>query len=158
MGLFFLFDFKLLLCYFTYMNPEEYLQKELKTCSQYTLTKQDKLSLEQQGMADFIFAKVSSKKFRKWKLPEETVTQIKQAIKINVKNNTPIKFTFPFGGYKLWSMPSAPEVDWAEFFMIAYYHQYLAPIAAVYKPGVHFRFSSDDVIVSQMDIIILSIL
>jgi hypothetical protein len=48
-------------------------------------------------------------------------------------------------------MPSAPEVDWAEFFMISYYSKYLAPIAAAYKPGVHFRFSSDDVIIAQMD-------
>lgn len=146
-----MFDFKLLLCYFICMNPQDYLQTKLQNCSLYTPTEQDKLLLKQQGMSAFIFTKISSKKFRKWKLDDVTVEQIKKAIEINVENNASLKFSFPFGGYKLWHIPSTPEVDWAEFFMLAYYCEYLAPISALYKPGVHFRFSDDDVIVPQMD-------
>jgi hypothetical protein len=63
----------------------------------------------------------------------------------------PLQFRYPFGGYKLWSMPGSPEVDWAEFFSIAYYIKYLAPLAAAYKPGVQFLFGSDDVIIERMD-------
>ncbi|MFA6466566.1 MAG: hypothetical protein WCV71_01775 [Patescibacteria group bacterium] len=133
------------------MDLDKYLQQELENCGLYELTEADNQMLQEQGLLEFIFSKVSSKKFRKWKISDETSQQIKEAIKINITNNTPIKFTFPFGGYKLWSMPSAPEVDWAEFFMISYYCKYLAPIAKVYQPGVHFRFSSDDIIICQMN-------
>lgn len=133
------------------MTIQNYLQTELETCSVYALTDEDKKLLEGASIEEFIFKKLSSKKFRKWSLDASSEEKIKGAIALNIAANKPIQFTFPFGGYKLWSLPTAPEVDWAEFFTIAYYMRWVAPIAAAYKPGVQFIFSSDDVIVEKLD-------
>lgn len=98
-----------------------------------------------------IYTKLTSKKFRKWAVDESSRQQAKRAIHLAVAANKPLQFRYPFGGYKLWRMPSSPEVDWAEFFALAYYCRYLAPIAAIYEPGVELLFASDDVIIERMD-------
>jgi len=103
------------------------------------------------GSQSFIYTKLTSKKFRKWAVDNSSEQQAKQAIRLNVSANKPLQFRFPFGGYKLWRMPSSPEVDWAEFFAIAYYCKYLAPIASAYEPGLEFIFASDDIIIERMD-------
>ncbi|MBD3363514.1 L-tyrosine/L-tryptophan isonitrile synthase family protein [Candidatus Dojkabacteria bacterium] len=92
-----------------------------------------------------------NKSYRKWSVDNDAQKHIKQAIHLNFKDDKPIEFTFPFGGYKLWRLASYPEVDWAEFFTISYYSRYVSPILKVYKPGVNFTFSSDDVIIERMD-------
>lgn len=133
------------------MKPLDYLRNELQNSAKYTLTDDDKALLEKQGLENFIYAKLTSKKFRKWAVDESSEQQAKRAIQLNVSANQPLEFRYPFGGYKLWRMPSSPEVDWAEFFSIAYYAKYLAPVAAAYKPGIEFKFSSDDIIIERMD-------
>ena len=128
-----------------------YLEEKLKSCSKHELSDLDKKFLDKHSVADFIFKKLTSKKFRKWSIDEDSVKRVKEAIKINMDKNEPIKFTYPFGGYKLWRIPTAPEVDWAEFLMISYHVSYLAPILQVYEPGVEFTFSSDDLIIERMN-------
>lgn len=133
------------------MTPQDYLQAELQHSTDYVLTDDDKAIIDKQGVEDFIYAKLTSKKFRKWAVDESSEQQAKRAIHLNVSAGKPLQFRYPFGGYKLWRMPSSPEVDWAEFFSIAYYSKYLAPIAAAYEPGIEFLFASDDVIIERMD-------
>ncbi|HEU5187359.1 MAG TPA: hypothetical protein VFT87_02545 [Candidatus Saccharimonadales bacterium] len=133
------------------MKPLDYIQSELQHCAEYSLTDDDRALLEKQGIEAFIYAKLTSKKFRKWAVDESSEQQAKRAVQLNVSQNKPLQFRYPFGGYKLWRMPSSPEVDWAEFFAIAYYCKYLAPIAAAYKPGIEFLFASDDLIIERMD-------
>ncbi|MEP7205209.1 MAG: hypothetical protein ABI716_03385 [Candidatus Saccharibacteria bacterium] len=133
------------------MEPLDYINSELHSCAQYALTADDLTLLKEQGLESFVYTKLTSKKFRKWAVDESSELQAKRAIQLNVSQNKPLQFRFPFGGYKLWRMPSSPEVDWAEFFSIAYYCKYLAPIAAVYEPGIEFVFASDDVIIERMD-------
>ena len=133
------------------MTVQNYLQTRLETASVYQLTDEDKSWLDKNGLEDFIYHKLTSKKFRKWKLDSDSQKRIKDAIRLNVSANKQIQFTFPFGGYKLWRVPTTPEVDWAEFFSIAYYVNYLSPILQVYKPGAAFYFSSDDIIIERMD-------
>lgn len=133
------------------MNIQTYLQNELQNSSQYEVTAEDKKLLKAIPLEEFIFKKLSSKKFRKWSLDEDSSKRIKDAISVNMQAQKPIQFTFPFGGYKLWNLESAPRADWAEFFTIAYYLKWVAPISKVYEPGVHFMFSSDDVIVERLD-------
>ncbi|HSX06363.1 MAG TPA: L-tyrosine/L-tryptophan isonitrile synthase family protein [Candidatus Saccharimonadia bacterium] len=133
------------------MTAQEYIQSELERCADYALTGDDKTAIEQQGIEAFIYAKLTSKKFRKWAVDESSELQAKRAIGLNVSAGKPLQFRYPFGGYKLWRMPSSPEVDWAEFFAIAYYCKYLASIAAAYKPGIEFLFASDDMIIERMD-------
>lgn len=133
------------------LSTETYLRILLQECGKYELSEGDKNTLENEGIESFIFQAVTSKKFRKWSLTQDTKERIKKAISLCVAKNAPIQFTFPFGGYKLWRFPTAPEVDWAEFFTISYYASYLAPITSAYKPGVLFSFSSDEVIVEELD-------
>lgn len=133
------------------MKPQDYIKSELEHCAEYALTTEDQEQLDKEGIEAFIYAKLTSKKFRKWAVDESSEQQAKRAIELNVSQNKPLQFRYPFGGYKLWRMPSYPEVDWAEFFAIAYYCKYLAPVAAAYKPGIEFLFASDDLIIERMD-------
>ncbi len=133
------------------MNPQEYLRSELTTAAHYTLSDSDTALLAKVGTEEFIYSKLTSKKFRKWKVDDLSEKQVRQAIRLAVAENKPLQFRYPFGGYKLWRMPSSPEVDWAEFFSVAYYCRYLAPIVAVYEPGLELKFASDDMIIERMD-------
>jgi hypothetical protein len=133
------------------MGPEDYLQNKLTLCASAQPSNEDSVLLRQKGIEELIYSKLTSKKFRKWSVNEDTKKRVREAITINVQKKQPIQFTFPFGGYKIWRIPSAPEVDWAEFFSFCHYAQYLAQITSFYEPGAILFFSSDDVVVEQMD-------
>lgn len=53
----------------------------------------------------------------------------------------PIRFSVPFGGYKLWRLESSPWPDWGEVFAVLYLLEYITPIAVAYEPGVEVIFS-----------------
>ncbi len=130
-------------------TPEEYILNELNKLNKFSEKKLD-LSLEK-DLADFIAKTVVFKKFRKFSVDEKFPGSLEGAIKINLEKKEPIKFCFPFGGYKLWRLEESPEVDWAELFALIYYVNWLKPICENYEPGVWFDFSSDDVIVEMLD-------
>lgn len=62
--------------------------------------------------------------------------RVRKAIHQAVVAQKPIQFVHPAGGYKLWSYPSFPKADWAEYFNIAYLLKYASSVAAAYTPGV----------------------
>jgi len=132
------------------MTLQEYLQAQLEQSARYTLTDADRVLIEHDGMEAFIFKTLMRKPFRKWALPEELLQRIHKAIQYSVQQNEPIHCVWPFGGYKLWRLPSSPEVDWAEFFSILYFNEYFSPITAAYSPGVRFVFTSDDHLLTQL--------
>lgn len=132
------------------MTAQEYLQHKHQTCSRYNLTKDEQQSASR-DMKDFLFTQLTRKKFRRWKLPDVARERLTGAIEYCVPKNLPLLVRFRFGGYKLWRLPTTPEVDWAEFFAIAHYAAYLAPVLAAYEPGVKLLFMSDDVFVEPMD-------
>jgi hypothetical protein len=133
------------------MKPIDYILSHLHNSAKYDLTDADRSFIGKNGVEEFIFTKFTSKKFRKWALSPDVEIHVRRAISLNYAKGEPMQCIYPFGGYKLWSMPTAPEVDWAEFFSIAYYLKYLAPIAAAYKPGVILCFSSDDAILERIN-------
>src|SRR3990167_5830288 len=98
------------------MTPQEHLRDELKNCSQYTLTQTEQQELSSLGMKAFLFKQITRKKFRKWRLPDLAHDRINRALDHCLAKSEPLTFRFRFGGYKLWRLDSAPEVDWAEFF------------------------------------------
>lgn len=130
---------------------QNFILQQLQQCTAYNLTLEDDGQIQKSGLEEFIFAKLTSKKFRKWALSPGMEEKVRMAIHLQVTAGEPIQIRLPFGGYKLWRLPTAPEVDWAEFFAISYYCQYLAPVLAAYPPGVHFIFASDDIIVERMN-------
>jgi hypothetical protein len=130
------------------MKAEEFIQKrlnDLKSTQKVTKLKSDK------ELSDFIFKTLMSKKFRKFAVNPEYITHIHEAIENSIKNNSPIKLIFPFGGYKLWRLEETPEADWAELFTMMYFAKWVKPISEIYKPGVEFDFSSDEIIVERMN-------
>ena len=57
----------------------------------------------------------------------------------------PIIFTFCFGGYKNYTSPAYPEVDWAELFNMNYLISYLYPLIKGYEYGVEIEYESEEV-------------
>lgn len=121
------------------MKVQQYLENQLKLAGIYQLSEEDNKLLKQ-GVVSFAMRKLMSKKFRKWKLDQSCIERTQQAIDLQVGKNEPIKVIYFQGGYKLWRFPSSPEVDWAEFFNIAYVLNYVSPLAAAYKPGIDLTY------------------
>lgn len=124
------------------MTPQEYIQLKLDELKQRSAQSQDGKALK-----EAIFKVVISKKFRKYSAKPELIEHIRNAIALNVQNNTPINITYVNGGYKLWRLQESPEVDWAELFSLMRYIKWLKPICEIYKPGVWLDFYMDDLIV-----------
>ncbi len=122
------------------MLAQDYLHHRLTAAAHHTLDARDEQSLETIGVEQFILSRLFSKKFRKWKLVEACTARTKVAVQTCLTNQQPIRVVYPQGGYKLWRLPSSPTADWAEFFVVGYVLEYLAPIAAAYKPGVELVF------------------
>jgi hypothetical protein len=53
----------------------------------------------------------------------------------------PIEFSLPFGGYRGWQLPSAPDLDWSEVFWIDYLRSFGQRIAALHPAGVRIALS-----------------
>ena len=105
----------------------------------------------------------AARSYNQWPTPSNLTTLIEESIqrspfrrsassqksrldtaqKINkaINASEPIKFSVPFGGYKLWRIASYPTPDWAEVFAILYLIEYALPIAEHYTPGVEISFS-----------------
>jgi hypothetical protein len=133
------------------ISPQKYLEEKLKNSSLYKLSDEDTVELENVGAEKFLFKLITRKKFRKWKLPILAEERIERVLNFCVLNKEPIIFRFRFGGYKLWQLKSAPEVDWSEFFSISYYLEYLAPIIAAHSYGVKLIYVLEDSGIQQMN-------
>lgn len=133
------------------MEPQQYLEERLKRCAHYELSLRDQEILKRTGIKNFIFEQITRKKFRRWKLPDAAQLRINDTLDYCLSEQKPIFFRFRFGGYKLWRLQSQPEVDWAEFFALAHYSEYLAPVIAIYKPGVRLLFMSGSDFVERLD-------
>lgn len=134
------------------MTAQEYIISTLEGLAELIATEAtNDVSLE-----DAILAKVMSKKFRKFKVTDETTRQAKRAIQIAVQNNQPVKACVIFGGNKLWRLDEAPEIDWAELFCVIYYAKWLKSIASVYQPGAYLEFFSQEISVETLNNISLS--
>ncbi|MEI7498034.1 MAG: hypothetical protein WCK11_01995 [Candidatus Falkowbacteria bacterium] len=134
------------------MNFKEYILRDLNSLK----LRAENKNIDTDRVADLIYKLLMSKKFRKYSVEPSYQQHILKVIKDSVANNEPIKLTLVFGGYKLWRLEEAPQVDWAELFSLIYYAKWLKPIAEIYKPGVWFDFYSDDVILERMNNIPIS--
>ncbi len=109
------------------------------------------VSIQDNKLEDEIYARVMSKKFRKLKAGDKAVEITKNAIAHSVKENKPIRIFEMFGGNKLWRLPEAPEIEWAELFSLTYFMQWCRTIASVYPPGVIFEYYSQDISVESLN-------
>lgn len=116
----------------------------------YVLTDEDTKTISR-GLSDFILKKLLRKKFRKQKLHPDTVSEFTTKITNRIKENRPIHFCIPFGGYKHFWNPSHPNPDWAEVFTLRFLSEWVSPVLASYKPGVVIEFISEDMILPRMN-------
>ncbi len=130
------------------MEPQTFIEERLNNLnsSEHTFEQENATNLEAEILRLLLF-----KKFRKYSASEELINHCKKAISIQVSDNKPINITFLHGAYKLWRLEESPCVDWAEFFSLLYYTDWVKGICKIYKPGVWFDFFVDDLIVPKLD-------
>ncbi len=125
---------------------QNYIQSRLDHLSTPVVFNKESVDLEIQ-----LYHHLTTKKFRKYALPEGYNAVIRNIIHEAVKNQQPMNLVWVFGCYKLWSLKEAPTVDWAELFSLMYFVDWLKPIVQLHKPGIIFDFFSDDVIIPIMN-------
>lgn len=101
--------------------------------------------------AAFITDKIERKKFRRKQIAQGTRDKIRDKVLMSIRDNRPLHFTIPFGGYKHFWNPSHPEPDWAELFHFRYLTEYVQPILMAYAPGVILEYISEDLILTRMN-------
>jgi hypothetical protein len=131
------------------MDSTTYLQSLLSRIEPYLPLPDEQIKLEQ-NKAEFIVAKMTRKKFRRRAWPE-TKQDLLKRVTARLKQNQPIHFVMPFGGYKHFWNPSHPEPDWAELFHLRYMTDYVLPILAAHQPGVILEYISEDLILPLMN-------
>jgi hypothetical protein len=122
----------------------------IKTFPQYELTASDTDSLNR-DKAEWITKRLTSKRFRKAKVNDETLADLKKKVRQSIEQNKPIYLLLLFGGYKHFWNPSYPEIDFAEVFNLRFMYEYAAPILAAHTPGVILDYEAEDVIIPWMD-------
>lgn len=127
----------------------DYLFGLFEKINPYQLSKED-LEIISKDKIDFLFGKMKRKKFRR-KLTPKTEQNIKEKIAQSLKENRPLHFVIPFGGYKHFWNSSYPEPDWAEIFNFRFMTEYFLPILATYEPGVILEYISEDLIINRMN-------
>lgn len=100
---------------------------------------------------EILFSIISSSKYRRTAIDDESKTDIKKKIASAIEKNIPIEFSIPFGGYKNYRIPSYPEADWAEIFNLRFMIRYLLPIAKFYQPGVIIYYSYNSEIIHEVN-------
>jgi hypothetical protein len=128
------------------MKASQYILNSLNE-----IKKKRETLLESESLESAIYRLLLSKKYRKYAINPEYLDHISEVISLAVSKKESIKLTFVFGGYKLWRLPTEPEVDWAELFSLIYYAHWLGRIASIYEPGVWLDFYSDNVVLEIMN-------
>lgn len=76
------------------MTPQQYLESVLAI--PFTpLSEVDQKALEKTGMEEFLYSKLTSKKFRKWRVDELSEKQVRHAIHLAISENKPYSFVTP---------------------------------------------------------------
>ncbi len=133
------------------MDSSSFLKQLIETVPDYEVSPDEKKRIQFEGIEKFLYAKLTSSKFKAAALPQEFQQKVKEKISYCVNNSLPIHITIPFGGYKKWQLPTAPLPDWAEVFNFVLVRDYLAPIAKIYKHGVVLEYFSDEIFIAPMN-------
>lgn len=140
------------------MTTSNFLTKLITNKNDYPLSDEDKKTIQREGIKKFIYNTLNSSKYRAQATSEDYLKKIVDKIDLCVNCQVPIHLTLPFGATKNPYLPTAPGIDWAEVFNIAYLHEYLNPIAKAYKYGIVLEYISVGVFeervnrISQRDI------
>jgi hypothetical protein len=132
-------------------DVKNFLTDYLNVFPVYELNEDDKKQLNRITKAEWLYGKLTRKKFRKAAVHTDTEIDLKKRIAGSIETNTPIKIVIPFGGFKHYWNPSQPEADWADIFNIRFIAEWVAPVLAIHSPGVEVEYFSEDVILPRMN-------
>lgn len=124
------------------MTTANFLTQLIKNRNEYILTESDRKTIQREGIKKFIINVLNSSKYRAQATSEDYLKKVVDKIDLCVNCQVPIHLTLPFGATKNPYLPTAPGIDWAEVFNIAYLREYLAPIARAYKYGILLEYIS----------------
>ncbi|MBI3577253.1 hypothetical protein HY086_04410 [Candidatus Gottesmanbacteria bacterium] len=129
----------------------EFLHDLCFTFPKYSVTADDKKTIKKIGLAQWITNRLTSGKFRRGKVFENTRVDILNKVTLSLEKQLPIYLIICFGGFKHFWNPSHPTVDWADFFNIRFMAEYVSPILAVYAPGALLEYEAEDYILTIMN-------
>jgi hypothetical protein len=91
--------------------------------------------------AEAIVQCIAARPWRRSSVDRATAADLATKVNRAVAAGEPIEFSLPFGGYRGWHLPSAPDLDWAEVFWIDYLRSFAERIAAMHPAGVRISLS-----------------
>ena len=91
-----------------------------------------------------VYACISSSKFRKTHIDDESRVDIYNKIQYCLDRKQPLAFSLPFGAYKSWRLNLDFRPDWAEVFNMSFLTEYAAHIMTEYPYGVQFMYTYQD--------------
>lgn len=91
--------------------------------------------------AERIVALILARPWRRSAVDPATAADIDAKVRRAVVAAEPIEFSLPFGGYRGWQLPSAPDPDWSEVVWIDYLRSFGQRIAALHPAGVRIALS-----------------
>lgn len=103
------------------------------------------------NIAENIFKVISSEKYRKTRMTEESADNVISCLKKVVENHSAIKLVIPFGGYKQARLSCSPMPDWAEFFNISFMIKLALDIENIYHDKVEVIYLNQNAIVNLID-------
>ena len=124
------------------MDIQSFINQQLSFPT-YALGDEEARNIAKSGIVPYLTKKLLSNRYRKSTPSPDVAASITRNIQQSVKEEKPIHLTIPLGGYKKWQLGSAPTTDWSEFFHLRYMLEYMAPVAAAYKPGVLLDYFSN---------------
>jgi hypothetical protein len=130
-------------------NVNTYLKTLLTKVEAYQLTPAEHKKV-QRDKAGFITDKIMRKKFRR-RVGDDARKSNQEKVALSIREDRPIHFTIPVGGYKHFWNPSHPGPDWAELIHLRWMTEYVQPILATHKPGVILEYISEDLILPRMN-------
>lgn len=87
---------------------------------------------------------VTSSKFRKSSISDDTLLDIKAKISRCYERRCPLKFSVPFGAYKAWRLNLDFRPDWAEVFNLSFLMKYAVSLRSYYPYGIEISYTFSD--------------
>jgi hypothetical protein len=84
---------------------------------------------------------IAARPWRRSALDEASAAAMATKLDRAVAAGAPIAFSLPFGGYRGWQLPSAPDPDWSEVFWLDYLRSFAERLVAVHPAGVRIALS-----------------
>jgi hypothetical protein len=83
----------------------------------------------------------TARPWRRSALDAASEQDLRSKLSAAVRQQRPIRFSVPFGGYKGWRQATAPWPNWAEVFWLEHLRRYAERLQAVHGPGVEISLS-----------------